>query len=244
MSVMKTAVILQSSYIPWKGYFDLIRLADEFILLDDVQYTVRDWRNRNVIKTHQGLHYLTIPVYTKGRRQQRICDVVVSDLSWAASHWKALQASYARAAHFREIEAVFKPLYLNLQERSLSRINHCFIRAICGYLGIQTPVRWSMDFQGISSQKTQRLVDLCLAVGATRYLSGPSAQAYLDEPLFKKTGIELAFMNYDGYQPYQQLHGKFEHHVSILDLLVHEGPNARRYMKSLSTRHGDRDAVD
>ena len=96
----RRVAIVQSSYIPWKGYFDLIRAADEFILLDDVQFTKRDWRSRNRIKTKDGLHWLSIPVHTKGRYEQRILDATVSDPSWAVRHWQTIQGAYARAPHF------------------------------------------------------------------------------------------------------------------------------------------------
>src|SRR5262245_18843047 len=91
----KSVAIVQSSYIPWKGYFDLIRAADEFILLDDVQFTKRDWRSRNRIKTKDGLHWLSIPVLTKGRYDQRISDTTIADASWSERHWHTIHNAYA-----------------------------------------------------------------------------------------------------------------------------------------------------
>ena len=228
--VRKLAVV-QSNYIPWKGYFDLINMVDEFILFDDVQYTRRDWRNRNQIKTATGLRWLTIPVEVKGKYLQKICDTRVSDPAWARSHWSALSHEYAKAKYFREYRNVLEPLYLECAEESLSRVNYRFITAICGLLGIKTRISWSMDYP-LAEGKNERLIALCKAVGANHYVSGPSASSYLDESLFSAAGIRLSLMDYSGYPAYRQLHEPFEHAVTILDLLFNEGPGAPKLMKS------------
>lgn len=227
----KKIAIVQSNYIPWKGYFDLIDAVDEFILLDDVQFTKRDWRNRNVIKTPRGLQWLTIPVLTKGRYDQPICECQITDPNWGTEHWKTLQANYSRAAHFKTYASIFENLYRCKDETFLSRINARFITQICELLQIQTRLRSALDFSGITGKKTQRLIALCQAAQATCYVSGPSAKNYIEPVLFEKAHIELRYFNYDGYPPYRQLYGPFEHQVSILDLLFNEGPHAGRFMK-------------
>src|SRR5208283_1807000 len=95
----KSLAAIQSNYIPWKGYFDIINRVDEFMLYDDAQYTRRDWRNRNKIKTPRGLRWLTIPVRVKGKFHQKICETEISDPGWAAGHWQTLRQNYARAKH-------------------------------------------------------------------------------------------------------------------------------------------------
>lgn len=225
----RTAVILQSSYIPWKGYFDLIARADELILFDDAQYTRRDWRNRNRIKSASGTPWLTIPVEVKGRFEQKICDTRVHDPAWAASHWQRLLDSYRRAPFFALYRELFETLYLGLDERELSAINGRFIKAICHILGIGTKISWSMEYS-LSIGKTECLIGLCRAVGATRYLSGPAARDYIEPQLFKDAEIELDYMCYDNYPQYPQLHGPFAHQVSVLDLIFNAGPEASRYM--------------
>lgn len=229
----KRIAIVQSSYIPWKGYFDLIRAVDEFILLDDVQFTRRDWRSRNQIKTQQGLTWLTIPVRSKGLYLQLIQDTVISEPRWAEKHWATLRASYARAPHFRKYVEVLEPLYARLgEEERLSAVNHRLIATICGLLGIATPISWSSDY-GASSGKNERLVELCAKAGATHYLSGPSAREYIDEGMFAQAGISVEFADYTGYPEYPQPFPPFEHHVSVLDLLFCTGPEATRYLKPL-----------
>jgi len=228
----KRVAIVQSCYLPWKGYFDLIRLVDEFILYDDVQYTSRDWRNRNQVKSPTGRIWLTVPVHVERAHEQLIQEVQVSDQAWRRKHWKTLVHCYARAPHFRAYADRIEALLLEGDEIYLSRINHHLLGGICGLLGIGTRLRWSTDSRGEGS-KTERLVSLCRQAGATTYLSGPSAQAYIDVAQFAAAGIALEYMDYEGYPEYEQLYPPFEHHVSFVDLLFHTGGDARRCMKAL-----------
>jgi hypothetical protein len=228
--VSKTVAIVQSNYIPWKGYFDLIRGADEFIFFDDVQYTRRDWRNRNRIKTRSGLLWLSIPVRSKGQYLGSIKDMVIVDSQWSHGHWKTIAANYARARHFRQFREVFADLYANSNDRFLVDVNHRFIRAICNVLGITTKISRSSEYE-LREGKTERIVSLCHQAGATRYLSGPSAREYLDPNAFASAGIELSFADYSRYPEYQQLNPPFEHQVSIIDLIFNEGPDAARYLQ-------------
>jgi hypothetical protein len=227
----KKVAIIQSNYIPWKGYFDLINSVDEFILFDDMQYTRRDWRNRNIIKTSNGLMWLTIPVQVKKNYFQKIKDVVISDPQWNCRHWKSIIHNYAKAKLFSVYKEFFEDLYLGLNERFLSQINYHFLTAICGLLGIKTKLSWSMDYRLIEG-KTERLIDLCQQVGATEYISGPTAKGYLDEELFHQAEIDLRYMNYSDYPEYNQLFPPFEHRVSILDLIFNTGPQTLNYMLS------------
>jgi hypothetical protein len=228
----KTVAIIQSNYIPWKGYFDLINLVDEFILYDGVQYTRRDWRNRNRIKTPQGLMWLTIPVKVKGRYHQKIRETEISDPGWSDKHWQSIIHNYSRAEYFDTYRDLFEELYLDQKERYLSNVNYRFLAAICEILGVHTRLSWSRDYHIVEEDKTERLIGLCKQAGATEYLSGPAAKAYVDEQLFEDEGIVLRYMDYSGYPEYHQLFPPFEHSVSIVDLIFNEGPNAPKYMRS------------
>ena len=232
----KRVAIVQSCYIPWKGYFDLINLVDEFVLYDDRQYTRRDWRNRNKVKTPQGTQWLTIPVEVKGRYHQRIDETRIRDPEWGDRHWKTLTHNYAMAPHFDEYAEVFESLYREARDPLLSNVNRMFLEAVCGILGIGTKLSWSTDYEA-EGAKTERLLALCRAAGATAYLSGPSAREYLDETLFQKAGIALDYIDYSGYPEYPQLHPPFDHAVTVLDLLFNTGPDAARFMKSFATSH-------
>lgn len=228
---MKKIAISQSNYIPWKGYFDLINSVDEFVLYDDMQFTRRDWRNRNQIKTPAGVQWLTIPVEVKGKFHQRINETVVSDQSWPRQHWRALELNYAHAAHFPDYREQVRELYLGCTSNRLSEINHRFLVALNALLGISTLVRWSSEYI-LDGERSARLLNICRQAGAQVYYSGPAARDYLDTTLFAAAGIEVVWMDYSGYTPYRQLHGDFQHGVSVLDLLFNEGSLAPSFMKS------------
>lgn len=228
---MKKVAILQSNYIPWKGYFDIINLVDEFILFDDMQYTRRDWRNRNKIRASGGIEWLTIPVEVKGKFLQKIKETRVADHKWAENHWKAIQMNYARAPYFKELSPWLRDLYRQAGQKDfLSEINYMFLTAICDYLGIQTKITWSSDYV-LAEGKTERLVELVKSVGGSYYLSGPAAKVYIVDRYFEQAGVQLAYMNYSGYPEYpQRFKYPFEHGVSILDLLFNVGKDAPRYI--------------
>jgi len=227
---MKKIAILQSNYIPWKGYFDMIASVDEFILYDNMQYTRRDWRNRNQIKTPQGLQWLTVPVQVKGKYDQKIKDTLIYGEAWVADHWKALEQNYRRAPFFQEVTAWLKPVYFDSRHEHLSELNRRLMLAVCAYLGIHTRITSSTDYSLVDG-KTERLVDLCLQVGATEYVSGPAAKDYLVERLFDEKNIRLTWFDYAGYPEYPQQWGAFAHGVSILDLLFNCGRDSARYMR-------------
>lgn len=227
---MKKVAILQSNYLPWKGYFDLIAAVDEFILYDDVQYTRRDWRNRNQIKTPQGLQWLTVPVQVRGKFYQKIRDTQIDGHEWALAHWKALLQNYRRAPHFQVIAEWLEPLYLEQQDTHISQLNRRLIEAVCSYLGIKTIIRNSWDY-ALHDGKTECLAGLCQQAGGQDYVSGPSAKDYLEDKVFQDMGIQLTWFDYNGYPEYPQLWGRFAHNVSIVDLLFNCGPEAHRQMR-------------
>lgn len=229
---MKRVAILQSNYIPWRGYFDIIGSVDEFVIYDVVQFTKRDWRNRNRIKTAAGLRWLTIPVVTAGAYHQTIAETRIADPSWAATHWRSLTHAYAHAPYFMEYRDRWADLYARCAALdSLSAVNRLLIEAIAAELGLTAAIT---DAAGYAAEgdRNERLVAICRAAGATVYLSGPSAKAYLDVDRFAGAGIAVEFMDYAGYRPYPQIHGPFEPSVSVLDLIFNTGPGARAHLLS------------
>jgi hypothetical protein len=208
-------------------------MADEFVLYDDMQYTRRDWRNRNQIKTKDGLKWLSIPVEVKGKYFQKINETKVSESDWGEKHWNTILHNYSKAKFFNEYKTIFEELYLNSKEEFLSKINYNFIKAICDILDIRTEMKWSSEFN-LLEEKTERLVDICKNEGATDYYSGPAAKAYMNEELFEKENIKIHYFDYSGYPEYTQLHGDFTHAVSILDLIFNEGPDSKKFMKSFN----------
>jgi len=228
----KKIAILQSNYIPWKGYFDMIAAVDEFILYDDMQYTRRDWRNRNQIKTPRGVTWLTVPVRVKGKYYQKIKETEIDGMEWATVHWNALVQNYRKTPNFEEVAAWLKPLYTEKSYTHLSLLNRTLIEAVCNYLGIKTLISNSSDYNLVDG-KTERLVDICEQAGGTEYLSGPAAKDYVGENIFCSRGVKLTWFDYAGYSEYPQLWGEFVHGVTILDLLFNCGKESHRFMKHI-----------
>lgn len=227
---MKTVAICQSNYIPWKGYFDMLALVDEFVLYDDVQYTRRDWRNRNRIKTPNGLRWLSVPVEVKGKYEQKVRETAIAGNKWAASHWGSIKANYAEAPYFGEVADWLEPIYKNESFAFLSTLNRRLIEAVCQYLSIDTLISNSWDYE-LLGDRTERLVGICAQARADKYVSGPAAKSYMDLDAFTQRGISVSWYDYDDYPEYEQLWGKFEHRVSILDLLFNCGVASRHFLR-------------
>lgn len=221
----KRVAILQSNYIPWKGYFDIIHDVDTFIFYDDVQYTVRDWRNRNLIKTESGEQWLSVPVGND--RNRRICDVMLpADRGWAEEHWRRIVRAYRSAPYFEMYRPHFESIYLGGQWSHLAEMNQAMTEGISrDLLGITARFEHSTDYR-LTGSKGDRILDLLRLSGATTYVSGPAARAYLSEQQFASAGVEAVWKDYTGYPEYPQLHGPFRHQVTILDLLFQVGPTA------------------
>ena len=226
---MKRVAILQSNYFPWKGYFDIIAAVDEFILYDDVQFTKNDWRNRNLIKTAQGTKWITIPISVRSLRQ-KINEVTVADRQWPIHHWRKLSDSYHGAPYFSHYKETLERLFLETTDRYLSQINRRVLGVVLEILGVKTKITWSTDYAPTEGRSTKRVVNLCRAVGATHYLSGPAAKAYIQAEQFAEAGIDLEYMDYAGYPEYPQLYPPFDHAVSIIDLILMCGPRAPYYI--------------
>jgi len=217
---MKSIAIIQSNYIPWKGYFDIINAVDEFILLDNVQYTRRDWRNRNKIKSPAGTTWLSIPVRIKGKYEQLVCETELDGVQWIRKHVAAIHHNYSKTPFFKKISPHIQEMYAACEsETMLSKINHIFISGLSKLLGIDTPITWAMDYEPLSSDPSGRLLELCQKAGANVYLSGPAARGYLDVEAFNALGMRVEWMRYD-YPEYPQPYPPFTHQVSVIDTLL------------------------
>jgi len=216
-------VILQSNYLPWKGYFDLMRDADCFIYYDEVQYTKNDWRNRNRIACRHGIQWLTIPI-RKDAVHLKISDVTLDDPRWQKKHLNAIQSCYGRAPFYSDLSPLLYEAYQRRSWKRLSELNRYLIRGIANGLGIETRFVDSADLFP-RGDRVGRLIDILKKIGASEYLSGPAAKGYLSgsEYLFEESGIRLVYKDYSGYPTYPQYGGNFEHCVSIIDLIAHVG---------------------
>jgi hypothetical protein len=226
---MTRVALIQSNYIPWKGYFDIMQQVDLFIFHDDLQYTKGDWRNRNQIKTPQGLQWLTVPVGTSERRL--INEVALpADRAWAARHWRALRQHYEAAPFFDQYADFLSEMYARVPWQTLSELNQFLCRTIArDWLGIHPEFAQSTDF-GPRGQRLERVISVLHNAGADSYVSGPAAKAYIEEAQFEAANIELIYQDYSGYPEYPQFYPPFTHTVTILDLLFHTGPAAPDYI--------------
>lgn len=229
---MKKVAISQSNYIPWKGYFDLIDTVDVFVFYDTAQYTKGDWRNRNKILSYDGIKWITISVTKKECLNKKINEIRITRDDWFVNHLNQIKEAYKKAPFFKEVFGWLEKVYLGSRnETYLSKINKHFILAINEILEIKTLVIDAESFE-VGIDKNQKLIDICLALGATHYLSGPAAQSYIDTQLFNRQGIIVEWMNYNGYPKYPQIYGEFEHELSILDILFNVGlKDAKSYFK-------------
>ena len=228
MDMAKTVAVIQSSYLPWKGYFDIIHDADVFVFYDDVKYTKNDWRNRNRVKMNDQVVWLTIPI-GKDAVHQRICDVTIQPGDWQEKHWRTIRQCYGKCEFFHEYAPVFEQIFCRRQWTSLSELNQALIRQICEWLKIDSQLVDSREFPREGS-KQDALIALLKKVDATDYVSGPAAGDYIDPMVFEREGIELTFKDYGNYPEYPQGEGGFEHGVSVIDLLFRFGADCPRFI--------------
>ena len=224
-------VILQPSYIPWRGYFHQIQKADIFVFYDCVQYDDHGWRNRNQIKTGQGLQWLTIPVKSKGVHAGGvpIKDVpIVWTTAWNAKHFRSLQQSYGKAPFFDHYAPLLERFYAR-RDVLLADFTCSLTEAIAHELGLARTRFVRSSELPTEGRRTERLLSILRHLGASYYISGPSAKDYLEEDKLAQAGIQLEYMAYN-YPPYPQAYGAFEPNVSILDLLFNVGPEAGKYI--------------
>lgn len=225
--------ISQSNYIPWKGYFELISQVDVFVFLDNVQFTKRDWRNRNRVKSPGGDVWLTIPVESKGNFQAKISEMRVLPSDWKSKHLRTIEMNYSRASEFESMFPWLKAVYEECPDDFLVEVNRHFTLQIMDFLGINTRVIGDEEFD-LKSDPSIRLLDICRELGATEYVSGPAAKDYLNTDAFKNQNIEVNWFLYGPYPRYEQPWGDFVDSVSVVDTILCTGTRAAELMRSQS----------
>lgn len=224
---MRKIAILQPNYIPWKGVFDLINKVDVFVFYDDVQYTVKDWRNRNKIKTPNGDIWLTVPVIHKGRRNQLIKDAEI-DLTtqWQQSHFKSIKSNYSKSKFYKTYEYLLEEIYIKREWRSISELNIFSTKLIAKALNINVEWHNSSEFNFEGDKNGDKVIKLCKTLDCNYFINGPASKAFMNEKLFEEENITLEYMSYD-YKEYDQLYPPFNHYVTVLDVLFNCGENAK-----------------
>ena len=228
---MKIA-ISQSNYIPWKGYFDLIKNVDEFIFFDEVQYTRRDWRNRNLIRMNNKKKWLTIPVSSKGNYNQIISKIQINEISWKEKHLNQIKECYRKSTHFDEIYEFLNNCFNNIDTLNLSEVNIFLIKKICEFLKIKTKFLNSCKIVKLEEDQSpsNRLLEIIMNRKAKIYYTGPAAKNYLDTILFKKKKIEINWFEYGKTKIYKQPYEDFYGNLSIVDCLMNCGKDTKKFL--------------
>lgn len=218
-------VILQPFYLPYAGVFELVRLADTFVIYDDVQFVKQNWQHRNRILTPNGPQWLTVPV--RRNHGDPIIDVeVANDQGWQPKHWRSLEMAYGSAApHGTWLLDALEPHYVGTDWEALVDLNLATFRTLCDRVGVETHFLRSSQL-GIGGESSDRVLAHCRELGASHYLSGPAAREYLDEGSFDAAGVQLEYLAFD-HPTYTQAHSsEFVPFLSVVDMLANVGPGA------------------
>lgn len=216
--------ILQPGYLPWLGFFEQLYRTDLFVLYDDVQYDKHGWRNRNRIKTAQGIQWLTVPVLHKFSDKSPVSAIQINNQQpWAKKHLTSIQHAYGKAPFFKSYFSVFEEVYAQSWEY-LADLDIHFIQRIAAMLGLgyKTLVR-SSELNLTQTGKQERLVEICQHFGAHTFYEGAAGKNYIDTGLFAANGVAVKFQDYH-HPVYAQLHGEFQPYLSIVDLVFNQGP--------------------
>ncbi len=210
----------QPQYLPWLGYFDKMRRADVFCYLNDVQYKKNEWQNRNRIKTAQNWQWITVPV--RYRFPEKINEVQINNTThWSKKHFQALITNYSRAPYFKAYISIFEDIFSKEWEL-ISELNVYLIERLRSVLDIQEKRTVISSDLNLRNDPTDRLIDICKALGADTYLAGQGGADYMDLERFKKNGLKLIIQEFN-HPIYPQLFKDFQPHLSVVDLLFNCG---------------------
>lgn len=229
----KTCVISQPTFLPWLGWFDLADQGDVMIILDDVAFSKQSWQQRNRIRTHNGLEFLSVPVKTSGRLGQRILECELADQPFVEKMIKTLRANYAKAPYFANtIDELAATLKMSAGTGRLVELNYALISWLADKLGVVTPMIRASTL-GVGGQRGEHVAAICECVSASRYLSPAGAENYLveDKGAFDRRGISV-WMHVFEHPQYAQRFAPFMPYASTLDLIFNTGPAAAEVMRS------------
>jgi len=221
----------QPTYLPWLGLFHKLALADVFIFMDDVQYLVGDWNNRNKIRTPQGWLWLTVPVKSKQSESMLLRDIVIDDSTlgtkqdWQVKHWKSLENSYHNTPYFDRYAGFFHALYLERRWEKLVELNEYQLHYFLETLDIKVDFHRASDL-GFSKKKTELVLEHCQYFDADICVTGCNGRHYIDRELFAQAGVALYHQDYQ-HPIYKQKDDRFLPYMSVLDLLFNHGAAAK-----------------
>ena len=221
----RSVAIIQSHYVPWAGFFDLIGGCTDVVILDSVAFSKNSFFNRNRLAGPNGDFWITIPVVTHGREGQSISEVKVQDAKWASKHAKSVEQSLCRSPFYAEYSASWLSVYQEcFSSNSLSEINRLWLDCVVNQLNLKVKIHNDTDLVISETEKTERLIQLCQQLNADVYRTGPRGLAYLDISRFNSTGTSVEVIEYSDYYPYRKARDSQVEPVSILDNLANLGP--------------------
>lgn len=230
--------ILQPGYLPWLGFFEQVYKSDVFIIYDDVQYDKHGWRNRNRIKSANGIQWLTVPVLTTGKNKPLIKDVMIDNhLNWQKKHITSIRNNYGKAEYFKDYIEIFDKVYSKKWD-FLIDLDIELIDRLCKALGLNRQIRFSSEL-GICGDRIQRLIGICKLFNADVFYEGESGKNYIDEENFKNEGITIEYQTYH-HPTYKQLYGDFIPYMSIIDLLFNEGDKSLQILSGITENQEER----
>lgn len=229
--MQKKIAISQSNYIPWRGYFDLINYVDIFVFFDEVQFTRRDWRNRNKIVCNDKIKWLTIPLKNKGNYFKSIYEMEVQNQDWIKDHLNKIESYYRHTEHFEKNYQIIKHIFKKIQSKKLSEINQTIIKEICKKLDIKTKFYNSNEFNNSNNERnpSSRLLNICKVNKANLYVSGPAAKNYLNERLFEINNIKIEWFEHSDIDQNAKIN--LFQNLSIIDSIMRYGLDKSKFLK-------------
>ena len=226
------AAILQPNYIPWIGYFEIIKNCQVFVFYNDTQYTKRDWRNRNYINLNKKKHLLSVPVLSKGNFYKNINQIKFADRKFLKNHLEIISHAYSKTKCYNDCMEFIKDIFKSYKGEYLSEFNIHLTKKICDYLNIKSKFIVSSDLN-INSKSNEKLIEICKKINCDEYISGMNSLNYIDEKLFLKNGISLNIISYKQQINYNIDKSKFLKKLSIIDLIFNQGKNSHLYLQDL-----------
>ena len=214
--------ILQPGYLPWLGFFEQVYRSDVFVVYDDVQYDKEGWRNRNRIKSANGIQWLTVPVLFRLSEAKLITEIRIDNkVNWRKKHLASIKQNYAKAPFFRDYISLFEDAYSRDWEYLID-LDMFFIHEVIKCLGIEDKRIVRSSVLNITGGRVERLINLCKFFRADTFYEGIAGKNYIEEGLFRDHGISVVYQNY-AHPVYRQLYGEFVPYLSVIDLLFNSG---------------------